>query len=352
MKWHTIVLLLLAALLVISNVACDKGEKAPSPKAQPPKSVSEAAPAEAPATKVIAKAGDATVTKEEIDQAMEARDRQVQMMLGGHQGRELTPEQKEQQRRDAIKSILAGKLVLEKAKKLGITVTDEEVEERLATLFKMYGGKEKFLKIAGKDELDEEQMRHDMRDSLLREKYMEQEVYSKIPEPSEEEVREWYDKHKERFGSPEMVKAYLITVKTAPDAAEEDLAEARTKIDKAAERLKAGEDFAVVAKEVSEDRWAEKGGEIGFVQRGQLKRVSEELDKLAFEMDPDKLSDVLRTKEGFVLFKITEKKEAKEKTFDEAREQIEKMLPGIKKFQASAKFQEEMKRETEVEFLE
>ncbi len=350
----TVVLLSFAAMvLMIMAVGCDEGAKAPAPEAPAPAPKEAEMPEDiqkdTDPEKVIASSGDLVVTQGEIDEVL-AKNRKYSMMMSGGKPLELTPEQKEQQRKNAIRNLLVSKLTLAEAKAGGLAVTDQEIDEKFEQVFKMYGGKEKFLKAPGREDVSDDALRKEMAETILRDKYIEQEVYSKIPAPSEEEMREWYEKNKSKFGAPEMVRARIITVKVAEGASAEDVAGAKGRLLKLAARLKNGEAFEAVAKEGSEDRWAPDGGEMGLIRARQA-RLGDDFDKAAFAAQVGKVSDPIRTSEGFCLLEVTEKHPAEQKSFDEAKDQVKNWLPGLKKFEAMGKFLSKKKLELKIEYV-
>jgi len=350
----TAVLLFLALMvLLIVAVGCDEGAKSPSQEAPAPApgdaEMARDIPKDADAEKVIATSGDLVVTQGEIEEIL-AKNRKYSMMMSGGKPFELTPEQKEQQRKDTIRKLLVAKQMQVEATASGFEVTDKEIDEKFDQVFKMYGGKEKFLKASGREGVSDDVLRKEMADTILREKYIEREVYSKIAEPTEEEMREWYDKNKAKFGAPEMVGARIITVKVAEGASDDDVDKAKGRLLKLGERLKNGEAFEVVAKEASEDRWAPKGGEMGLIRARQA-RLGDEFDKAAFAAEIGKVSDPIRTTEGFCLLEVTEKRAPQQKSFEEAKDQVKNWLPGLKKFEAMGKFLSKKKLEMKIEYV-
>jgi len=353
MKFTIVLLSLAAMVLMIAAVGCDERAKAPAQKApalapmeaEMPKDI----PKDTDAEKVIATSGDLLVTQGEIDEIL-AKNRKYSMMMSGGKPFELTPEQKERQRKDAIRKLLVSKQMLAEAKASDLEVTDKEIDEKFEQVFKMYGSKDKFLKAAGRENVSDDALRKEMADTILREKYMDQEVYSKIPAPSEEEMREWYEKNKSKFGTPDMVRARIITVKVAEGASDEDVAKSKDRLLKLSERLKKGEAFEAVAKEASEDRWAPKGGEMGLIRERQA-RLGGEFDKAAFAAQVGKVGDPIRTSEGFCLLEVTEKRPAEQKSFEEAKDQVKNWLPGLKKFEAMGKFMSKKKLEMKIEYV-
>ena len=342
-----------ALVLMMAAVGCDECAEHPPPSAPGPAPMQAEMPEDTPKSPdtdtVIAKSGDLVVTQGEIDEILE-RNRMCSMKMSGGKSPELSPEQKRQQRMNAIRNLLVSKHVLSEAKASGLTATDAEIDEKFETVFKMYGGKEKFLKASGLEDISDEQLRKEMVDTILREKYVEREVYSKIPEPTEADMREWYEKNKGKFGTPEMVSARIITVKVAENASDEDVGKAKEGLTKLAERLKKGEAFEAVAKEASEDRWAPKGGEMGLIRARQA-RLGEAFDKAAFAAEIGKVSDPIRTTEGFCLLEVTSRRPAEQKSYEDAKDQIKNWLPGLKKFEAMGQFMSKKKVELKMEYV-
>ncbi len=106
----------------------------------------------------------------------------------------------------------------------------------------------------------------------------------------------------------EQVKARHILVKTAETATEEEKQAARAKIEAALTRLKAGEPFALVASEVSEDTSASEGGDLGWFGRG---RMVAEFEEAAFKLEIGQISEIVTTQFGYHIIEVTEKDPAR-----------------------------------------
>ncbi len=136
-----------------------------------------------------------------------------------------------------------------------------------------------------------------------------------------ERIQEAYDKRKDEFDKPEQVRARHILIRKGEDESEE---EARARIDAARARVEAGEDFALVATELSEDPGSkERGGDLDFFGRG---RMVKEFEDVAFSLEPGVLSDVVESSFGYHVIQVEEKKAAELVTFEQAREQIARDL--------------------------
>jgi peptidyl-prolyl cis-trans isomerase D len=135
-----------------------------------------------------------------------------------------------------------------------------------------------------------------------------------------ERVREAVEERRAELDTPEQVRARHILVSLDPAADEATKAAARAKLEGAKKRIEAGEDFAVVAKEVSDDPGTkEAGGDLGFFKRGAMVSAFEDA---AFSLEPGKLSDLVETPFGLHLIRVEEKKAASELPYSEASARV------------------------------
>ncbi|MDX8408386.1 MAG: SurA N-terminal domain-containing protein, partial [Mariprofundaceae bacterium] len=135
----------------------------------------------------------------------------------------------------------------------------------------------------------------------------------------EADIQAAYDERKASFTDPEQRRAEHILVRVKNDASDEARAAARKKIEAAQARIKAGESFAMVAREVSDDVTAEKGGDLGWFKQGVM---VPEFDRAAFAMDKDSVSEIIETRFGFHLIHLTDIKPAKARSLAEVHDQI------------------------------
>jgi peptidyl-prolyl cis-trans isomerase D len=146
----------------------------------------------------------------------------------------------------------------------------------------------------------------------------------KVLKDESERVRRFYDEHPERYHLPERVRARHVLVRIEKDAPEDKVAAARLKIDAAYQRIQAGEDFAAVAREVSEDPGSkENGGDLGLFPRGQMVPAFEEV---AFGLADGQTSEVVRTDFGFHVIRTEAHEAAKDQSFDEVSRAIAEEL--------------------------
>jgi peptidyl-prolyl cis-trans isomerase D len=139
--------------------------------------------------------------------------------------------------------------------------------------------------------------------------------------PSEQDLRKRYETSKEDFKRPESAHILHILIKVDRSATPEQDAAAKAKADSIVKQLRAGADFAALAKANSGDpSSAGNGGDMGFVDQGQ---TVDAFDKAAFSNPLHQISDPIRTPEyGYHIIKVLERRPAGYRTFEEVRAQL------------------------------
>ncbi len=141
----------------------------------------------------------------------------------------------------------------------------------------------------------------------------------------EQELRSYYDQHTDEFSRPEQVRARHILLRTGGERSAE---EARRELADLRGRIAGGEDFAAVARKVSEDPGsAAKGGDLGFFGRGQM---VPQFEQAAFGAKVGELVGPVETPFGVHLLEVTDRREAGQRSFEEARDEIARKLAGEK----------------------
>jgi peptidyl-prolyl cis-trans isomerase D len=160
-----------------------------------------------------------------------------------------------------------------------------------------------------------------------------------VATPSDDKLREAYAAHPDRFGQPERRRArhILISVPSGADGAVE--AQAKATIESARERVAKGEDFAIVAKELSQDPGTKgRGGDLGEFGRGVMDPAFEQA---AFSQAKGQLSEPVRSRFGYHLIETTEITPASTKPFEEVRAEL---LAEVAKQEASSHFFDQSER--------
>jgi peptidyl-prolyl cis-trans isomerase D len=143
---------------------------------------------------------------------------------------------------------------------------------------------------------------------------------------SDAELKQYYGQHIAEYQVPDRVKASHILFKTEGKTPEEIATLEKTARGVLAQ-IKAGADFAEVAKKYSEDSSAANGGEIGWIVRGQTVK---EFEDTAFAMKPGQVSDLIKTTYGFHIVKVLDRQTPHLQTFEEVRSQIREQLEKVR----------------------
>ena len=178
-----------------------------------------------------------------------------------------------------------------------------------------------------------EDFKSNIRNGMLTQEVIRREVGSRII-IGRDEIQKYYDEHKNEFQRPALVYLREIFVSTEGKK-EAEVPELEKKAKTLLERVKKGEDFVELAKRFSDGSTAKAGGELGGFERSQL---SKELEDVVFKMNKGQLTDVIRTKTGFLFLKVEQRFEAGlqplEKVENEVMNRIylDKMEPGLRSY--------------------
>ena len=296
--------------------APDPAEPAAEPAADAEKPAAEPAEPEAPSAAVTID-GEVAVTVEEIDAMI--------LRMFAQNGDALPDLAQLAQARTFLRPQLAESLankwlLLREARKRGLEVSDKD---RADTLSSLPPEMRTLAAIAAKMGTDEATVRRELDESILCEKVVSA-ATNGIPAPSEAEVRERFDRIVAQYPAatnrPETVVASHILRLVPEDASSNEVAEVRAKIDEIRARVLAGEDFAALAGEFSEDPGSkEDGGRLPPFGRGEMVA---EFEEAAFSQPTNEVGEVFRTSYGFHFVRVEEHEPAKSLAFEDVREDI------------------------------
>jgi peptidyl-prolyl cis-trans isomerase D len=136
---------------------------------------------------------------------------------------------------------------------------------------------------------------------------------------SSDEIKRYYDLHQERFKIPGRVRLREILIKVDPQDPADKVEEKRKRAEAILEKAKKTKDFGSLAKQYSESITASKGGDLGWVQRGML---DEQTERALFSIKAGEVSEIVRGRDGFQIFKAEEMVDEKQKPLDEVKDQI------------------------------
>jgi peptidyl-prolyl cis-trans isomerase C len=209
-------------------------------------------------------------------------------------------------------------LLKQEAVQRHVVVADAEVEARLAELRKQFGNNAAFEKALTDQKMTVEKLRDNARTDLLVNKLLEQEVVAKV-QVKPADVSAFYEKNPDKFKQPDAVHASHILIIVPPEADANAKAALKARAEEGLKAARSGKDFAALAKQYSQDSSASRGGDLGFVPRGQ---TAPEFDKAAFSLQPGEISGLVQTQFGYHIIKVTDRRNGGVVPFSQAAAQI------------------------------
>ena len=288
----------------------------------------------------VAVVNGTVITRGELDQEL-----RVVMQRFGRAGKVIGGPQLSQLEPQVLESLIGRELLFQEAKDAGIRINDETVNGQLGKLKKRFPDEAAFKKAMDQMHLSEQGIRQQIRRGMTIQQWIDGKFVKTISVP-EKEVKAYYDDHPKMFQRPEEVRASHILIKVDAKADEKTKLKARKDLEEIQKKLLKGEDFAKLAKEYSQGPSAAKGGDLGFFRRGQMVPPFE---KAAFALKPGKVSDIVVTRFGYHLIKVTDRKPGKTFSYPEVKEKLAKFLKERKVTKAIEKHVEELKKGAKVE---
>lgn len=284
---------------------------------------------------IVARVNNQIITLSDYEKAAQGLAEEVRQDCQNCTPDQVQGEMKERQK-NLLRDMIDQQLLIERAKDMNIDVETELVkrldevrkENNLATM-------DDLEKAVEKQGIVWEDYKQQMKNGLLTQKVIQQEVGGRM-DIGPDEIKKYYDAHKQDFNSPEQVDLSEIFLNTDGKTPEE-IAAVKTKADDLHKQLVNGADFAQLATRHSEGSTAQDGGELGAFQRGQL---APQLEAVVFKLDKNAITDVIQTKTGFEILKVNEHYQAGLQPLDKVSEQItniiykQKMDPAMRDYLA------------------
>ncbi len=208
--------------------------------------------------------------------------------------------------KDALRDLIDSQLLVQQAAELGINADAEVVKRLDAIRLQMkLPSMEALEQAVEKQGMNYEDFKQNLRENILTQQVINREVGSRV-QVTPQEISTYYEQHKKELERPEGVRIQQILVSTDGKKAEE-IPALQKKAEEVLARARKGEDFAELAKKESDDPSAANGGDAGFFERGNM---APEIETVAYALKKNQISDITRTKFGFLILKLLEHTQA------------------------------------------
>ena len=246
---------------------------------------------------IVARVNDQIITQSDYDRAMKELDDEAKQ-------RGATMQQISDAHKDLLRDLIDRQLWLSKGKELGIN-GETELIKRLDEIRKQYNMStlEDLEKAAKEQGVSFEDFKANIRNQIITQEVMREEVGRRI-QFTPGEAQRYFEEHKQDYAKPESVELSEILVSTGADPDDTaKVAAGKAKADDLEAKLHAGGDFSQLAKSFSDGTTASDGGAFGTFHKGELAKVFEDA---TFGLKPGQYSDPIRTKQGYIIFKVNQ----------------------------------------------
>ncbi|NQT00921.1 MAG: peptidylprolyl isomerase [Planctomycetes bacterium] len=293
----------------------------------------ELAAPEEPADGIAVTVNGVDITEAELQKII-----QPQLEKMAQQNKQLPPSfaqaLEKQIRQQILDELIVVRLLEEKVKETNIVITDEEVTkqvEQIASAQRPPLSVEELKNIAESQGIVFDDWKNEIRKKLGQQKLFISHVPYNI-NVTEAEAKKYYDENPTQFQTKEQVRAshILITPKTDEAGADpnQEKAKAKAKAEDLLKQIKEGADFAALAKANSSCSSAAQGGDLNFFGKGNMVPPFE---KAAFALETGKVSDIVETRFGYHIIKVTDRKGTGTTSFEQAKNDIIQKLTQGKK---------------------
>jgi peptidyl-prolyl cis-trans isomerase C len=238
-------------------------------------------------------------------------------------------------------SVLADrKLLLAEARDSDVSITKQEVDQVINAQAEKAGGMDKFREMLSNNGITLEIFRENIQKEMLIQSFLDQKIGSEVT-VTDEEILSVYNSPK-----TVTVRHILLLTQDKEEAEKKAVLEKMRQIQK---RAQAGEDFAELAKEFSEDPGSqEKGGLYESIERGVMVKPFEEA---AFNVPVGEISDIVETRYGYHIIKV-EERQMEERPLDQVRDEIRQNISQTRIEQEFSKYMDELRSQANIQSFE
>jgi parvulin-like peptidyl-prolyl isomerase len=268
------------------------------------------------ADRIVAIVNDDVITLRELNSASEV------FILRIQKSNPNVPREKirEEVQLPVLNNMIEETLLKQEAKRLGITVKDEEITAAINDLMAKRNWKLEDVKASlEKEGVSFEEYREATRNNMIKGRVIRREIQSKIA-VSNEEIGNYYREHREEYEGKEAVRIRQIMI-PVPAVTEVDIRSLKkAEAEDVLKKLKGGAPFEQLAAQYARGEGAGMSGDLGYVEKGSMLPA---VDEVAFKLKIGETSDVIESPQGFHIIQILDKRGGGAKPLSAVRNEIE-----------------------------
>jgi peptidyl-prolyl cis-trans isomerase C len=305
-----------------------------APPAAPP-----VKPVPATLPKIVAKVGAESVEAWELESAVKQAEVNA--------GKPVPPEQRDSVVRSVLDELVTYHMLAQEARAEKLVVSDMEIDAQIKMIRDMFPTEEAYTQALATRGLTPDRLRQQERRALEYQKVLQVQVESRVA-VQDMDVDNFYQQNIDKFKQGETIHASHIFFPVAQSASAPEKDQARAKATQALKELKAGGDFAALAKKYSADATAEQGGDLGFFGKEDL---PPDFEAVAWGLKNGTTSGVVELGAGFHIIKVHERRAPRTAPLTEVRDQVKAFLVQGQRQTLYQQFLEQTKGKIKIEIL-
>lgn len=262
-------------------------------------------------------------------------------------GKPLSCEQVSSIRREVLESMIRRELLYQAARKSGIKPDENAINKDINSLKQQFSDETEYKNELSKRGINEEVLRARMIRNSLVQKYVSKEFTDKV-DVTDKEIQDYYQKNIDLFKQPFQMRVSHISIQSDPKDGDSHKKELRGKAEKILKNLKDDKDFADLAREYSDGPTKNKGGDLGYLRKGQLEK---QFESKVLALKKGEITDIIETEYGFHIFKVTDIKPETILAYENVKEKVKKFLVDEKTKQEADKYARKLREKTDVKIL-
>jgi peptidyl-prolyl cis-trans isomerase SurA len=292
--------------------------------------------------RIVAVVNDEVITLSELNAAFEPyQAKLVATYTGAARERALT-----ETKTVLLNRMIDNLLMEQQARKAKIVISDEDVNNAIKSLLERRNiSQEDMRKALEQEGATMEAYKKGVLDQIMRMRLVQREIKSKVA-VSDEEIGEYYRKHREEYEGKDAVRIkqiFLPLPKEVDPAVKERL---RADVDQIRKRLLAGEPFDVLSARYSQGPAAAAGGDIGFIEKGM---ILHEVEEVAFRLPLQQISDIIESSAGFHIIQVVDRRGEGIKSIESVREEIRAKIEQEKMEKKFTEWLEDLRTKSHIE---
>ncbi len=293
---------------------------------------------------MVVKVNSEVIIEEEV---AKEETRMLQQMARGRDP-SVMERMRPQARKQAVANLVNRKLLEQAAESGGYSKEPEKTEQRIKEIRDRFDSEADYHNQLASSGITEEKLRQQILDGTRIEKMID-EWTANMPAIPDSQALNYYNNYHQQFERQERVKASHILMKVDSNTTQQEKMEKKEKLAGIKREIKQGSDFAEMAREYSEGPSGEEGGNLGFFERGQMVPPFE---KAAFSMEKGEISDLVESRFGYHLIKVTGREEAGTTPFEEVKDRIKEYLSESQEQQIVMEHLDSLRAESEIEYAD